>query len=478
MNFAALACLLFLSLITRSLAQDNSDLIADLDPNVQTSPYTCYNGSNKYGWENFTAYAASHRTIVLEYDEWDSANIATRLLQFVLTDVLGFKVEIGVYGGGGSTLPRLADGHFTDIAMELWPSDQADNYHQLVTVERKVIDFGPIGYTGRIGLYVPNYAIDAHPLLDIDFWRFLQNPDGTSLFLKSGQGPTLLQDDGTPWCDGLPKGCSNGTYKPAWYSDENANNFVEIWHVSSGYSTYVFERMIDGLHLNATINYLGDPQDQYVKWAIGNQTNIIFYYWKPTTFISSLNVTRLTFPDDSRGFYSKFEKGMGSGRSVYILIAPIAPWYQATSSKFVEDFPDLVSLIQRFIIDDFNIDKMLSYMAENQADEIDTACTWFLANEPIWRQWLPSTPQKFEYCPAGFGLFEKDQVSFCLVCPKDFYNWDPHNENGCNVCPDEAVCPGGDMVNVKSGYWLPPREASESLVPTFYKCPFEESCCP
>jgi hypothetical protein len=40
----------------------------------------------------------------------------------------------------------------------------------------------------------------------------------------------------------------------------------------------------------------------------------------------------------------------------------------------------------------------------------------------------------------------------CQLCSEFYYSFDPTDEE-CRPCPENAVCPGGNQVEVKEGYW-------------------------
>ncbi|KAJ3208039.1 hypothetical protein HDU67_007038, partial [Dinochytrium kinnereticum] len=259
------------------------------------------------GWEDVKNFTGQKRTILLEQDAWASSRLSISLVQLILTEVMGYKVEMLEFGGGQSSGRRLANTGVVDFAVELWPSSATVWYTVLVRQNRSVVDHGNIGYTGRVGLYVPTYLVENNLEYTLDFWRFLQNPRAIAMFPKPGTAPHVLDASGAPLCDGVPMGCRNNTYAPSWYSPSLRDNFVELLHVIPGYSQYIFERLIDGLGLNMTIKYLGDSLEGYLSSLYERRLPFIFYYWKPTTFLATHNFSRITFPDDSTGNFFKFQ---------------------------------------------------------------------------------------------------------------------------------------------------------------------------
>ncbi|KAI9346431.1 hypothetical protein DFJ73DRAFT_469429 [Zopfochytrium polystomum] len=446
--------------------------LADSDDPVQILPnYQCYNGSNKYGWEHYGAYVSSKRAIAIEVDEWDSATLASRILEFALTDVMGYNVALLDYPGGTMSGDLLAKGEKVDVAMELWVSDAGIWYEKHVREERSVIDLGGIGYTGRIGLYVPTWITDARPELALDFWRFLHNAEALSLFPQAVTTALEMDSAGNYICDAVPNGCQQGVYLPTFFSENSS--FVQIWYSWAEYSPYVYERTIEGLKLNATIQYLGNVERDYVDRALKDGTPVIFYSWKPSTFVASRNVSRIMFPDDKDSGFLKFSRDKQN--NLLTVDIPSEVLFKASSANFQREYPEATTLVSNININDEDINSMLRQVEVNGAEHAEAACNWFLANEQIWKGWIPSPPKTYTTCPAGTGLYQMEGLSVCLNCEAGFYNYKENTTEGCNICPDQAICPGGAVVNVKSGIW---RSAIvNTTVPDFYPCPYD-SCCP
>ncbi|KAI9346435.1 hypothetical protein DFJ73DRAFT_837931 [Zopfochytrium polystomum] len=443
---------------------------ADDPPTGRLDPYQCYNGSNRFGWDRFRAYTASKRQVIIEVDEWDSAILMSRMLQFLLTDVIGFNVTMPLYSGGEMSIPRLSKGT-VDVAMELWLSDAGKWYQREVREASSVVDLGSIGYTGRVGLYVPSWVVERRPELSLDFWRFFRNHNALSIFPKAVSHPIVLGTDGNFICDNVPFGCQKGIYLPPHYVE--GGDFIQIWAMWPDYSSYVFERLIDGLMLNATIQYLGDQQMDSVAQAIRNQTPVIFYGWKPTTFISSNNVSRILFPDDTRGDYQIFSED--KEHTPLMVDLPSEPLFKAVSTAFSKEFPEISTLITNMHLSETDVNEMLRQIGDGAFDHSQVACQWFLDNEKIWSAWVPPPPQSVESCPAGTGLYQTNGgISVCLSCEPGFFNLLDNNTDSCIICPEGGVCPGGATLNVKSGKWRSPN--ATSAIPDFYDCPFQ-SCC-
>ncbi|KAI9350685.1 hypothetical protein BDR26DRAFT_505430 [Obelidium mucronatum] len=131
-------------------------------------------------------------------------------------------------------------------------------YVQVTQVERAGIDLGTTGYNGNVGIYIPSYLLQQYPDWSLDFWRFLLRSEYRSIFPASGTGPNM-KVNGSLVCDNMPGLCMNGTYTPQ-ACNKTSNSCIELWHYHPSLSASMFQRIIDGLKLPVTINFLGNGE--------------------------------------------------------------------------------------------------------------------------------------------------------------------------------------------------------------------------
>ncbi|KAJ3093475.1 hypothetical protein HDU97_009605, partial [Phlyctochytrium planicorne] len=287
------------------------------------------------------------------------------------------------------------------------------------------------------------------PDVDFDFWKFFRSPKALSVFPRPGSAPHILLDGGIPLCDGDPFVCVNNTYVPKWFKQENADSFVEILHVTPDYSYSFYQRLIDGLQLNATIKFLGDSFDAYVQEQFRLKKPFLAYNWKPTAFVSTTPV--------------EFD-------------IPADKVFKVSSMNFANDFMNLQSLLQKFQLGETDVDFLLKELAVPGMSVSEVSCKWLKQNIAVWKNWMPPPPNLHVTCNIGEGKYNVNGFGLCLSCPAGTYNWMNGTSEPCMRCPDHAFCPGGDKVNVASGYWQP--EKSLSGIPNIYKCPNTKACCP
>ncbi|ORY39005.1 hypothetical protein BCR33DRAFT_788456 [Rhizoclosmatium globosum] len=484
-----LAKAIFLLFASSSLARPTalpSDLDADFEG--QTNNITsCLDSSYavKHGWASFSNFTQGKREIELEVDWWDSGIMAPQIMYYLLTDVMGYKVDFKVYDGGSSTGRRLNYGT-VDLVLELWQSDASSWYQQYIQLDSTVLSYGSIGYSGRVGLYFPSYMWDQHPEYNwLDYFKALNYSGIQNLFPRAGTAPVGTKSDGTVICDGDVTLCSNGTYKPAWYKPADNNYFAEIWCNRPTNTPYYFQRLIDGLKLNLTMVFLSDNGFSYMADAYSKKQPFLYYNWRPTVTVSQFNFTRMIFPDDVLGDFKLFQ----ANPSTYPLTTdiPVETLFKATSTRFSKDFPELSYLVSKFLLSDRDIKSMLAKLGPNVAawsdpSYADATCTWLKQNEDIWGTWIPPPPQIFTKCPIGTGRYLVNSLWVCIACPVGTYNLNETTSQQCTDCLANANCLGGAIMTISANHWMSEIPALENItgdyIPDIHDCPYKKQCCP
>ncbi|KAJ3241924.1 hypothetical protein HDU78_001629 [Chytriomyces hyalinus] len=444
-------------------------------PYFVTGP-SCPLHNNTYGWKDLknpdgSRYTYNKRPVVVQTEGWDSFQLNSYLFQYLL-EVMGYRVQIPVMTAGKYG-PNFAD-NVVDLSLEMWPEDTA-NYAQMTQIDRIAVDLGATGYAGIIGLYVPSALVEQYPKYGLDFWRFLLNSDATKLFPPAGTGPRIPGAGGGPMCDGEPKSCMNGTYTPERCKLPESN-CIELWMYDPAYSPQNFQRIIDSLNLNVSINFLGFGAEPIMQKALDEGKNVFLYNWQPNAFTAVNNLTRVLLPATDHEQYHALSKDRMNARVTTDV--PTIIIHKLASQGFLADFPELVLLANSYQVLDASMNAMLRSTVEKGYNHSTAACEWMRANELIWGSWIPKPPKSAVDCSIGFGRYLTGSVFTCIPCPSSTYNWNNHNEGACTECPDHLHCPGGPVVQVSSGYWMANiTNTTLEHDPEFYKCPILGTCC-
>ncbi|KAJ3205062.1 hypothetical protein HDU82_005424 [Entophlyctis luteolus] len=243
-----------------------------------------------------------------------------------------------------------------DLFLEAWPEDTA-NYDQVTQVDRVAVDLGAMGYSGVIGLYVPD-----------------------ALYYT-------------------PKQCQSAN-----------STCVEMWAYDPVYSPSNYQRLIDSLNLNLTIKFLGYGAQATMQAALDAGQNVLLYNWAPSAFIASNNVTKVLFAATDPAQYINLANNRASA---YVTTdIPTIIIHKLATRKFMSDFPELQSFANQYQILDARLNDMLKSTVTENLNYSQAACKWVQNNRDIWEPWIPAIPKS-----VVTNYIYEDQVNGILSIP-------------------------------------------------------------
>jgi glycine betaine/proline transport system substrate-binding protein len=134
--------------------------------------------------------------VVLNEQAWAGSTANTYIAKAVLEEDLGCEVEITKV----AEIPvfqAMADGK-VDAVLEDW--EHVDEYEQYVDKAGTVVKGGPLGVTGHIGWFIPQYLMEEHP--EFKTWKGLkgqedlfQTPESGDQGMFLGGDPSYVQKD-------------------------------------------------------------------------------------------------------------------------------------------------------------------------------------------------------------------------------------------------------------------------------------------
>jgi len=379
------------------------DYIAGLQANPAfgniITPELCYTPEEVEAHPNFGWNPAERNMpiAVIETNKWQSHNMSGIFLSYLLRDIIGMDT-ISVVNSNvaeGSTAYTRIDNDIIHTNLEIWTHNKAyeGQENEFVFQKRTVQSPGSIGYTGRVGWYIPSRIVDANPDIIIEYWRALQQPEILALFPPYGTTPAGKNEDGSFVCS--EDFCTDGVYVPPRCKGRE-NECVEFWHVAPNWSTTVNEQMVRNNELDVVVVYLGDFSaylDHVSDCEAGNlDYACMFYLWRPEAFLSTNKYTRMVFPEvtfactNAEG--SVTEGDLNCDYETDIL-------QKLYSSRFLTDAPGAASIISDFTLSDENINDMLSrsVLQPNKEDSV-IVCEWMRDNEPVWRALIPPVEEQ------------------------------------------------------------------------------------
>uniref|UniRef100_A0A7S3YVB1 G-protein coupled receptors family 3 profile domain-containing protein n=1 Tax=Lotharella globosa TaxID=91324 RepID=A0A7S3YVB1_9EUKA len=338
-------------------------------------------------------------SVKFEIQTWPSQQISTLVGGILAKEAMGYQIEWTCGSSGFNALARIANKE-TDCLIEFWLDTYYPDAVNYINTQQAVVNAGFAGYTGRAGLYIPQYTESLYSALSLtsadftnfvansaDFWRSHQIPEVIALYASqndsaiiSSLGLTLEYSFTPPWC------------KP-WNSTGIGNNCADVKAEVSAYDRGQLHQVIINRRLNWTVSYWGTAGVQsYVSAKITRTEPIVFKYWEPTKFIASNSLHRLSLPAYTQLCYSNNTnslEGAGSVDCDYPTISLrkiVSPSVVPSDSKDV--YNNFGAFIRRFDIPQAQMDNVLTAIQNSSIDEYDAACNWLNDNTATWQNWI------------------------------------------------------------------------------------------
>jgi glycine betaine/proline transport system substrate-binding protein len=122
--------------------------------------------------------------ITLAVNPWTGSGVNANVAKVVLESKLGTPVTLKEVDENVSWAGL--DSGDIDANLEIWPSGHAADYDKYITQKKTVVDIGKLGPTAKIGWYIPQFVLDAHP--DLATWEGFKDPANAKLFATADTG--------------------------------------------------------------------------------------------------------------------------------------------------------------------------------------------------------------------------------------------------------------------------------------------------
>ncbi len=288
------------------------------------------------------ACGASPTKIIFSDLGWDSAQLQNRIAMFVVENGYGYPVD-AIPGETVALFNGLINDD-TQVTMEVWLPNQQVAWDKAIK-DGAVIPVGKsLDDNWQSAFVVPTYLVEQNPgLKSVEDLREFKD-----LFVTpESRGKARLVSCVVGWeCEQV-----NADKVKAYGLDD----VIEL--VPPGSATALFAD-------------LSGAYEKKEPW--------LGYMWGPTKLAAELDLTILDEPDCPVG------AGPGTGCAF-----PTARVLIAVNPSLITRAPEVVEFLRKW---DFAADSQVAaegWMADNDAT-VDEAAIWFLQNDKVWTQWVPS----------------------------------------------------------------------------------------
>jgi glycine betaine/proline transport system substrate-binding protein len=283
--------------------------------------------------------AGDKGTVKLMINQWVGAQANVAVAQCLLQQ-MGYKVETQTLAE--EVAWQGFDTGEVDVILENWGHPDLEKTY--ITDKKVAQDGGPMGVTGIIGWYVPQWMVDEHP--DITDWNNLNKYADLFKTSESGDKGQFLGSDPT---------------------------FVQY-----------DEALIKNLNLNYKVVFSGSEAASITAFqqATANKTPLIGYFYDPQWLHAEIKLVQVKLPPYTPGC-DKDLKAVACDYPPYVLNKIIA-------TKFVENGADAYTFIKNFKWSNADQNAVADSISNKNMTPEDAAKKWVTENPQTWQPWMPT----------------------------------------------------------------------------------------
>lgn len=301
-----------------------------------------------------SSYAADCGKVTIAEMNWNSASLMANVDRFILEHGYDCDAEL-VPGDTMPTGASMIEKEEPDIAPEFWTNSMKAALDRGVEEGRLKIASKSLSDGGEEGFWVPKYVVEEYPEL--------ATIEGV---LKHADMFTHPEDPAKSGFYGCPAG---------WNCQITARNLFNALEMGDA----GFE-LIDpgsGAGLSGSIARAYERQEPWIG-----------YYWAPTAILGKYEMVKVDFGTgvDETQFRECItsESCLNPEATMY----PPSPVYTMTTAKFAERAPEVFDYMQTRSFTNQQMNGLLAWMEENQADGQYAAENFMFEHEDIWSAWV------------------------------------------------------------------------------------------
>ncbi|SBS28186.1 Glycine betaine-binding protein OpuAC precursor [Marinomonas spartinae] len=285
---------------------------------------------------------------------WNSATLMANVDKFILNHGYGCHAEL-VPGDTMPTGTSMIEKGEPDIAPEMWTNSMKDAIDRGVKEGRLKIAAKSLSDGGEEGFWVPKYMVDKDPSL--------ATIQGVIKHAKDFPNP---QDSSVSAFYGCP---------PGWNCQISAQNLFNALHLKK--AGFVLVNPGSGAGLAGT---LAHAYEKKAPW--------FGYYWAPTAILGKYQMVKVDFGTgvNKKEFTTCITQAncLDPKPTMY----PPSPVYTLTTAKFEKRSPEAFAYLQHRSYTNKQMNSLLAWMEDNQADGQYAAEEFMLKHKDIWSKWV------------------------------------------------------------------------------------------
>lgn len=294
---------------------------------------------------------------------WSSATLMANIDQFILSEGYGCDAEL-IPGDTMPTGASMLEKGEPDIAPEMWANSMLKALEKGVEEKRLRLAVKSLSDGGEEGFWVPKYLVDQYPEL-ATIAGVLQHPE---LF----EHP---EDDSLAAFYNCPAG---------WNCEISAANLFKAFNME--------ERGFELVNSGSSAGLSGSIAKAYER-----EKGWLGYYWAPTPVLGKYEMVKVDFGTgvDEKHYKECItqEDCLDPKPTMY----PPALVVTVATESFAKKEPEAYRYFTKRTFKNKDMNKLLAWMEENQAEGSIAAEHFLVNHEDIWRQWVsPAAAEKIK----------------------------------------------------------------------------------
>jgi glycine betaine/proline transport system substrate-binding protein len=286
-------------------------------------------------------------TVTINENAWAGSTANVYIAKAVLEDELGCEVEITKI----TEIPvfqAMADGK-VDVVLEDW--EHVDQYEQYVEKAGTVVKGGPLGVTGHIGWFIPQYLMEEHP--EFKTWKGLKGQEDLFKTPESGDQGMFLGGD------------------PSYVQKD--------------------KELIEALDLNFKHVTAGAEPAQVARWSqlYKQKEPVIFYWYSPQYLFEEYDLAEVKLPPRTKANKDCKDDAKSGGDPEQYKCEYITTIIQKLFSKeFAESGSPAYPVLKKMKITNKDQDSVARAIAGEKEDPDEAGRQWVEDNPDKVDQWL------------------------------------------------------------------------------------------
>lgn len=291
---------------------------------------------------------------------WSSASLIANIDRFILEHGYGCDAEL-IPGDTMPTSTSMIEKGEPDIAPELWSNSVKELVDRGVKENRLAIAGKSLSDGGEEGFWVPQYMVDEDPSL--------KTIAGVIAKVKTFKNP---EDPDRGAFYGCPAG---------WACQISAGNLFRA--LKLGEAGFDLVDPGSGAGLSGSI---ARAYERKKPW--------FGYYWAPTAILGKYNMVKVDFGSGINAEHYRDCITNIDCADPKVTMYPSALVQTVTTENFAKKSTQEFKYLAKRSISNVQMNSLLAWMEDNQADG-DIAAEYFLINhEEIWLKWVPADVAK------------------------------------------------------------------------------------